>query len=62
MGWDDDDDKDDWPERETDPEVIARKKENARVVTEGANRAARIVYGFLALLLIFVIVLAIVLT
>ena len=61
MGWDDDD-KDDWPERETDPEVIARKKENARVVTEGANRAARIVYAFLALLLILVIVLAIVLT
>ena len=59
MGWDDEDD-DDWPERETDPEVIARKRENARIVTVSANRAARIVYGFLGLLLIFVIVLAIV--
>ncbi len=58
MGWDDEDD--DWPERETDPEVIARKRENARIVTVSANRAARIVYGFLGLLLIFVIVLAIV--
>ncbi len=59
MGGDDEDD-DDWPERETDPEVIARKRENARIVTVSANRAARIVYGFLGLLLIFVIVLAIV--
>ncbi|MBJ7366387.1 MAG: hypothetical protein JHC53_07280, partial [Thermoleophilia bacterium] len=59
MGWDDED-EDDWPARETDPEVIARKRENAKVVATGANRAVRIVYGFLALLLIFVIVLAIV--
>ena len=58
MGWDDEDD--DWQERETDPEVIARKRENARIVSVSANRAARIVYGFLGLLLIFVIVLAIV--
>jgi hypothetical protein len=58
MGWDDEDD--DWPERETDPEAIARKRENARIVSVSANRAVRIVYAFLALLLIFVIVLAIV--
>lgn len=60
MGWDDEDD--DWPERDTDPEVIARKRENARVVSMGANRAVRLVYAVLALLLIFVIVLAVVLT
>ncbi len=59
VGWDDDED-DDWPERETDPEVIARKRANAAVVATAANRALRIVYGFLGLLLIFVIVLAIV--
>ncbi len=59
VGWDDDED-DDWPERETDPEVIARKRANAVVVVTAANRALRIVYGFLGLLLIFVIVLAIV--
>ncbi len=59
MGWDDDED-DDWPERETDPEVIARKRANAAVVATAANRALRIVYGFLGLLLIFVIVLTIV--
>jgi hypothetical protein len=61
MGWDDDE-KDDWPERETDPEVIAKKRENARVVALGANRAVRLVYATLAILLIIVIVLAIVLT
>lgn len=60
MGWDDD--EDDWPERETDPEVIAKKRENARVVTVGANRAVRLVYATLAILVIIVIVLAIVLT
>lgn len=60
MGWDDEDD--DWPERETDPEVIAKKRENARVVATGANRAVRLVYATLAILLIIVIVLAIVLT
>ena len=60
MGWDDD--EDDWPERETDPEVIARKRENARVVATGANRAVRLVYATLAIMLIIVIVLAIVLT
>ncbi|MSO44621.1 MAG: hypothetical protein EXQ74_04865 [Thermoleophilia bacterium] len=62
MGWDDNTDEEDWPERETDPDVIATKRENARVVATGANRAVRLVYAFLALLLIFVIVLAIVLT
>jgi hypothetical protein len=60
MGWDDEDD--DWPERDTDPETIAKKRENARVVAIGANRAVRLIYAVLALLLIFVIVLAIVLT
>lgn len=60
MGWDDEDD--DWPERETDPEVIAKKRENARVVATGASRAVRLVYATLAILLIIVIVLAIVLT
>lgn len=61
MGWDDEDD-DEWPERETDPEVIAKKRENARVVAIGANRAVRLVYATLAILVIIVIVLAIVLT
>lgn len=60
MGWDDE--EEDWPERETDPEVIAKKRENARVVAVGANRAVRLVYATLAILLIIVIVLAIVLT
>jgi hypothetical protein len=60
MGWDDEDD--DWPEPETDPDVIARKRENARVVAVGANRAVRLVYAVLALLLILVIVLAIIFT
>jgi hypothetical protein len=60
MGWDDEDD--DWPERDTDPETIAKKRENARVVAIGANRAVRLIYAVLALMLIFVIVLAIVLT
>ncbi|MBM3634475.1 MAG: hypothetical protein FJW99_04185 [Actinobacteria bacterium] len=60
MGWDDEDD--DWPERETDPEVIAKKRENARVAAVGANRAVRLVYATLAILLIIVIVLAIILT
>ncbi len=61
MGWDDEDD--DWPaERETDPEVIAKKRENARVVAIGANRAVRLIYATLAVMLITVIVLAIVLT
>ncbi|MBM3665290.1 MAG: hypothetical protein FJW92_05815 [Actinobacteria bacterium] len=60
MGWDDEDD--DWPERDTDPEVIARKRENARVVTLRANRAVRVAYATLAVLLVAVIVLAIVLT
>lgn len=60
MGWDDD--EDDWPERDTDPETIAKKRENARVVAIGANRAVRLIYAVLALMLIFVIVLAIVLT
>ena len=58
MGWDDEDD-DDWPERDTNPDVIAKKRENAKVVATGANRAVRIVYAFLAIL---VIVLAIALT
>jgi hypothetical protein len=57
-----DDEDDDWPERDTDPETIAKKRENARVVAIGANRAVRLIYAVLALLLIFVIVLAIVLT
>ena len=61
MGWDDEED-DDWPERDTNPDVIAKKRENAKVVATGANRAVRIVYAFLALLLILVIVLAIALT
>lgn len=60
MGWDDEDD--DWPERDSDPEVIAKKRENARVVALGANRAVRLVYATLAILLIIVIVLAIILT
>ena len=61
MGWDDEDD--DWPtERETDPEVIAKKRENARVVAIGANRAVRLIYATLAVMLITVIVLAIVLS
>jgi hypothetical protein len=60
MGWDDEDD--DWPERETDPDTIAKKRENARVVAIGANRAVRLIYAVLALMLIFVIVLAIVVT
>jgi hypothetical protein len=60
MGWDDD--EDDWPERDTDPETIAKKRENARVVAIGANRAVRLIYAVLALILILVIVLAIVMT
>lgn len=60
MGWDDD--EDDWPERDSDPESIAKKRENAHQVAIGANRAVRLIYAALALLLIFVIVLAIVLT
>jgi hypothetical protein len=60
MGWDDD--EDDWPERDTDPEAIAKKRENARVVAIGANRAVRLIYAVLALILILVIVLAIVMT
>lgn len=60
MGWDDE--EDDWPERDSDPEVIAKKRENARVVALGANRAVRLVYAALAILLIIVIVLAIILT
>ena len=60
MGWDDE--GDDWPERDTDPETIARKRENAKVVAQGANRAVRLVYATLAILLILVIVLAIILT
>ena len=59
MGWDD---EDDWPERETDPEVLATKRENARVATLGASRAVRVAYATLAVLLVLVIVLAIVLT
>ena len=60
MGWDDEEEE--WPERETDPEVIAKKRENARVVAIGANRAVRLVYATLAIFVIIVIVLAIVLT
>jgi hypothetical protein len=60
MGWDDD--EDDWPERDTDPDTIAKKRENARVVAIGANRAVRLIYAVLALILILVIVLAIVMT
>ena len=60
MGWDDD--EDDWPERDTDPETIAKKRENARVVAIGANRAVRLIYAMLALILILVIILAIVMT
>jgi hypothetical protein len=60
MGWDDD--EDDWPERDTDPETIAKKRENARVVAIGANRAVRLIYAVLALILILVIILAIVMT
>ena len=57
-----DDDEDDWPERDTDPETIAKKRENARVVAIGANRAVRLIYAVLALILILVIILAIVMT
>ena len=60
MGWDDD--EDDWPERDTDPDTIAKKRENARVVAIGANRAVRLIYAVLALILILVIILAIVMT
>ena len=60
MDWDDD--EDDWPERDTDPETIAKKRENARVVAIGANRAVRLIYAVLALILILVIILAIVMT
>lgn len=60
MGWDDDEDE--WPERDTDPETIAKKRENARVVAIGANRAVRLIYAVLALILILVIILAIVMT
>ncbi len=58
MGGDDDD----WPEPDTDPEVITRKRENARAAAIGATRALRLVYAALAILLVVVIVLAIVLT
>ncbi|MFM8828163.1 MAG: hypothetical protein ACKORG_00970 [Actinomycetota bacterium] len=58
MGWDDDE----WPERDTDPEVIEKKRENARQATAGATRALRVVYAALAVMLVIVIVLAIVLT
>ena len=51
-----------WLDWRADPETIARKRENAKVVAQGANRAVRLVYATLAILLILVIVLAIILT
>ncbi len=60
MGWEDD--GDDWPGPDTDPDVIARKRENARVAAARATRAVRLVYATLAVLLVIVIVLAIAIT
>ncbi len=57
MGWDDEDD-DDWPEPERDPAKLEQRRVAIRQILLGANRAVRIVYAALGLLVIIVIVLA----